>query len=193
VAGATGPAGPTGVAGATGATGPAGLTGPTGPQGAPGPTYAAGAGLALASGTFSLDTAFTDARYDPRYVDTSGDTMSGTLNMSQQRVINRGCPSGYVRHGPGLCLEDIDGSGFTFSACANRCRVAGTHLCSSAEIRAVMQSGIVIGNGGVAGDWVDNQDGPTTALIINSSSDTNFFVSQSTLSTTFCRCCANVE
>jgi hypothetical protein len=157
----------------------------------------AGAGILVGANSVLLDTAFTDARYDarydPRYVNAAGDTMTGALNMAQQRVTNRGCPTGYVRHGPGLCLEDIDASGLTFSLCANRCRVVGTHLCSSAEMRAVMQSGAAIGNGGVLGDWVDDQDAAGNALVINSGTDPNAMLSVPVTTTQFCRCCANVE
>ena len=152
-----------------------------------------GTGISVAANAVSLDTAFTDARYDPRYVNVTGDTMTGALDMNQQRLTNRGCPTGYVRHGPGLCLEDVDVSGLTFSLCANRCRVAGTHVCTSAEMRAVMQSGVTIGNGGVSGDWVDAQDSNTNALFISSSSDNNAMSSQATTLTSFCRCCSDVE
>jgi hypothetical protein len=114
--------------------------------------------------------------------------------MAQSRVLNRGCLPGYVRHGPGLCLEDIDEPGFTFSTCANKCRADGAHLCSSAEIRSVMQSGIAIGNGGVVGDWVDDQVAPTSALSINSNTDPNGMATFAQTDTTrFCRCCQNVE
>ncbi|HEU0035086.1 MAG TPA: hypothetical protein VFQ53_30880 [Kofleriaceae bacterium] len=169
-----------------------GLTG-GGASGAVTVDVVAGAGIAVAANAVSLDTAFTDARYDPRYVNAAGDTMTGSLDMGQQRVLNRGCPAGYVRHGAGICAEDIDASGLTFSGCANRCRAAGTHLCSSGEMRAIMQSGITVGNGGVTGDWVDDQETATTALFINSNTDTNAMVAQAVTSTAFCRCCASTE
>ena len=155
-----------------------------------------GTGIIVGANAVSLDTGFTDARYDPRYVNTTGDTMSGNLDMAQSRVLNRGCPPGYVRHGPGLCLEDIDEGGLTFSTCANKCRAepGGAHLCSSAEMRSVMQSGVTIGNGGAIGDWVDDQDTPTTALVVGSNTDPNAMLSVAQTDTTrFCRCCTNVE
>ena len=37
---------------------------------------------------------------------------------------------------PGMCTEFTDQNGFTFAGCANRCRSAGTHMCSSGEMRA---------------------------------------------------------
>ncbi|MEO8703956.1 MAG: hypothetical protein ABI867_28155 [Kofleriaceae bacterium] len=170
-----------------------GLTGGGGGPGSVTLDIGQGTGITVGANLVSLDTAFTDARYDPRYVNVTGDAMTGALDMAQNRVTNRGCPTGYVRHGPGLCVEDVDQGGLTFSLCANRCRVAGTHLCSSGEIRATMQSGVTVGNGGVQFDWVDDQDAPGTALSINSATDTNAFIATATTATSFCRCCANVE
>jgi hypothetical protein len=170
----------------------AGLTGGGGGPGATTLDIGQGTGISVGANTVSLDTAFTDARYDPRYINTAGDTMTGTLDMAQQRLPNRGCPAGYSRHGPGLCMEDVDQGGLTFSVCANRCRAAGTHLCSSAEVRAAMQSGVTINNG-VLFDWMDDQDTNANALFMNSNTDTNAVVSQLASATSFCRCCANVE
>lgn len=153
----------------------------------------AGTGIVVGSNTVSLDTSFTDGRYDPRYVNASGDTMSGNLDMNQARVLDRGCPAGYSRHGAGLCMEDIDASGLTLSSCANRCRSAGTHLCTSAEIRAAMQSGVTILNGGIIGDWAAEMESATTGLVINSNTDTNAWASQAQTTAHFCRCCASTE
>ncbi len=157
----------------------------------------AGAGITVAADTVSLDTNFTDTRYDnrydPRYVNVTGDAMTGALNMNQQRLTNRGCPTGFLRVGPGLCVEDVDGSGFTFTTCSNRCRAQGTHLCSSAEMRSVMQSGVTIGNGGVILDWVDDQDAVNSAFFINSSTDPEAMAVRATTTSGFCRCCADVE
>lgn len=157
----------------------------------------AGTGIVVGANAVSLDTAFTDARYDarydPRYVNTTGDTMGGNLDMGGFRVTNGGCPAGYVKHGP-ICLEDLDDGGLTFSSCANKCRVENAHVCSSGEIRAVMQSGITIGNGGVAGDWADDMDSTTNVFVINSGSDANSWISVAQTGTTnFCRCCINAE
>ncbi len=157
----------------------------------------AGAGIIVGANTVSLDTAFTDARYDarydPRFVNTTGDSMAGTLDMGLNLLTNRGCKTGYVKHGP-ICLEDQDDAGLTFSSCNNKCRVEGAHVCSSGEIRAVMQSGITIGAGGVAGDWADDMDSVTNVFAINSGTDTNSWVSLAqTATTAFCRCCINVE
>jgi hypothetical protein len=149
---------------------------------------AVGTGLLVTANQVALDQAFTDARY----VNATGDTMSGALDMAQQRVVNRGCPAGYVRHGPGLCAEDADTSGLTFSGCANKCRVAGTHLCSSAEMRGIMQSGVAITNGVVL-DWIDDQDAANSAFFINSSTDVELVQTRATTTASFCRCCANVE
>jgi len=137
----------------------------------------------------ALDTAFTDARY----VNPTGDTMSGALDMNQQRLTNRGCPSGYKRVGPGLCVEDSDASGFTFTGCANRCRAAGTHMCSSGEMRAAMASGIALAVTPLL-DWVDDQDAVGSAFFVAStaSAESPDGVRVTTTSS-FCRCCADVE
>jgi hypothetical protein len=112
--------------------------------------------------------------------------------MNQQRVLNRGCPFGYVRPGPGLCVESVDAGGQTFSACANRCRDAGAHVGSSAEMRAAMQSGVGFGSSLLL-DWIDAQDTPTTALVVNSDTDPDAMVSVAVTQTGFCRCFVNVE
>jgi len=146
-------------------------------------------GIAVAADGVSLDLPFTDARY----VNTSGDTMTGALDMSNQRVLNRGCPASYVRVGPGLCTESLDQTGFTFSGCANRCRVQGTHMCSSAEVRAAMSSGVALGNS-VLLDWIDDQNGDDNAFYVNSTASAeNPDGTRATSTSSWCRCCANVE
>lgn len=156
----------------------------------------AGAGIIVGANSVSLDTDVVDLRVtsvgDPRYVNTAGDTMAGTLDMGANRITNRGCPAGYVKHGPGLCLEDVDDANLTFAQCANKCRAEGTHLCSAGELRAVLQSGVAIGNGGTQFDWVDNQDSPTTALSVSDAGG-NTFVATAITATSFCRCCASIE
>jgi hypothetical protein len=169
----------------------AGLTG-GGTIGAVTVDAGAGVGIVVGANTISLDTAFTDARYDSRYVNTSGDSMTGALNMNQQRVLNRGCPGGYVRVGPGLCTENLDAFGFTFSGCANRCRAAGTHMCSSAEMRAVMASGVPLGESTML-DWMDDQDGDNSALFVNIASGEDIDGTRPTSTSSYCRCCADVE
>ena len=149
----------------------------------------AGDGIAVAANSVSLDLSFTDGRY----VNTSGDTMSGALDMNNQRVLNRGCPASHVRVGPGLCTESIDQVGFTFTGCANRCRVQGTHMCSSGEFRAILASGIGLVSSALL-DWIDDQSGDDTALYINSlSSAENPDGSRATSTSSWCRCCANAE
>jgi hypothetical protein len=161
----------------------------------------AGTGITVNANDVALNTAFTDARY----VDVAGDTITGaltlngavtvnnTLNMNQQRITNRGCPAGHVRIGPGLCTEFTDQTGFTFTGCAGRCRGQGTHMCSSAEMRAIMTSGVALDVGGVLLDWVDDQDGVGTALFVTSSAAETMDGSRATSTSSFCRCCANVE
>jgi hypothetical protein len=107
--------------------------------------------------------------------------------------VNRGCPSGHVRIGPGLCTESIDQVGFTFTGCANRCRVQGTHMCSSGEFRAILASGVGLVSSTLL-DWIDDQNGDDSALYINSTtSPENPDGSRATTTSSWCRCCANVE
>jgi hypothetical protein len=149
----------------------------------------AGTGIAVAANSVSLDLQYTDGRY----VNTAGDTMAGALDMNNQRLLNRGCPSGHVRVGPGLCTESIDQVGFTFTGCANRCRVQGTHMCSSGEFRAILASGIGLVSSALL-DWMDDQSGDDSALYINSlASAENPEGSRATSTSSWCRCCANVE
>jgi hypothetical protein len=156
----------------------------------------AGAGIIVGANTVSLDTDVVDLRVstigDPRYVNTAGDTMSGSLDLGGNLVTNRGCPSGYVKHGA-TCLENADIQ-LSFSLCANKCRGQNAHICSSGEIRAVMQSGITIGGGGVAGDWADDMDSITNVFVIASGTDSNSWATfAQTTTTNFCRCCTDVE
>jgi hypothetical protein len=157
-----------------------------------------GAGITVVADSVSLDTAFTDtrydARYDPRYVNTTGDTMTGPLNMNQQRLNNRGCPAGFVLAGAGsgLCVELADVGGQSFTGCANQCRGKASHLCSSGEMRSIVSSGVAV-TGGVVLDWVDDQDAVTSAFFINSSTDPEAMAVRATTTSGFCRCCANVE
>lgn len=147
-----------------------------------------GTGLLVTADAVSLDTNYTDARY----VNAAGDTMTGPLDLGQQRLTNRGCPTNYTRVGPGLCVEHNDQNGFTFTACADRCRVAGTHLCSSAEMRSVLASGVTLGSGPLL-DWVDDQVGIGQAIYVASTVAETMDGARATSTASFCRCCANVE
>jgi hypothetical protein len=118
--------------------------------------------------------------------------MTGALDMSNQRVLNRGCRTGYVRIGQGLCVETPDQIGFTFSGCANRCRGQGTHMCSSAEMRSIMGSGVALGTS-VLFDWLADQDGDDRALYVNAVNTENPDGSRDTTTSSYCRCCADVE
>nr|MBA2542533.1 hypothetical protein [Deltaproteobacteria bacterium] len=159
----------------------------------------AGTGIVVGANTVSLDTAFTDTRYDQRYgpqfLDVSGDSMGGPLDMGGFRVTNRGCPPAYTAFGAGLCLESIDEGALTFSQCANKCRqeVGGAHICTSGEMRAAIASGITIPNGGANGDWVDDQDTNTNALFVVDQSIAIPMSSQAATLTTFCRCYTDLE
>jgi hypothetical protein len=148
-----------------------------------------GVGVVVQADTVGLDTAYTDLRY----LMLSGGTMTGGINMSGQRVTNRGCPSGYTAAGSGLCFETSDQCCYTFTGAANRCRAAGTHLCTAAEMRAVMASGITIG-GGATLDWMADQSDDDTALYVNDgTSAENPDGTRATTSSSWSRCCATVE
>ncbi len=166
----------------------AGLTG-GGAAGAVTLNVGAGSGIVVAADTVSLDYAITDARY----VNATGDTMTGALDMGGNRLQNRACPANFVSTGPAQCVENPDSSGWTFSACANHCRVIAGHLCSMGEMRAAMQSGVALMNGGVLLDWVDDQDADDNALYINSVDVTNPEGSRATTTASYCRCCASIE
>ena len=165
----------------------AGLTG-GGAAGAVTLNVGGGPGILVAADTVSLDTLFTDSRY----VDTSGDTMTGALSMGGNRLTNRGCPAGFLSTGPAQCVESPDSSGYTFSGCANHCRIVGAHMCSMGEMRGAMQSGVTLG-GGVILDWVDDQDANDNGLYIDSTDVTNPDASRLTTTSSFCRCCASLE
>jgi hypothetical protein len=150
----------------------------------------AGTGIIVGADSVGLDVSFTDARY----LNTTGGTMTGALNMGGQRISNRGCPPGYVSAGAGLCIELNDECCFTFSAASNRCRAAGTHLCTSAEMRAVMMSGIALGSGGISLDWLADQDADDSALFVNNAADPqNPDGARAANTSSYARCCASIE
>lgn len=148
-----------------------------------------GAGISVTPDGIAIDVGYTD----PRYVNTTGDTMTGSLDMNQQRLLNRGCPSGYNRHGPGLCVLGSSSPYFgSFTFCANTCRTQGAHMCSAAEMRAAMLSGVSLG--AVLGDWMGDQVADDTALYINDgTAPENPDGERSTATASYCRCCVNVE
>ena len=148
----------------------------------------AGSGITVTADAVSLDFNVTDTRY----VNATGDSMTGSLNMGGQRVTNRGCATGYVLAGPGLCVEQTDAGSHTFSGCANRCRAAGTHMCTSVEMRAVIASGVSLPTS-ILLDWLGDQDGVDAALYIDANNAEAPDGTRSTASTGWCRCCASVE
>lgn len=109
--GPAGPEGPTGATGKTGATGPQGPAGPEGPEGPQGPTGPQGpAGPAGANGTngksayqaaqgagyTGTETEFNNALVqiaNGPFLPTKGGTMSGPINMSNQRINSLPKPS----------------------------------------------------------------------------------------------------
>ena len=173
----------------TGVTAGNGLTG-GGTTGAVTLTIGAGPGIIVNATTIQLDTTFTDARY----LIKTGDTMLGNLSMGGHLLTNRGCPAGYDVAGPALCVEDIDQNGLTLTGANNRCRAAGTHLCTMGELRALLASVITVGNGGVVLDWVDDESTDGHAFFINSTASAeNPDGVQATSTSGFGRCCANLE
>ena len=166
----------------------AGLTG-GGTTGAVTLNIGAGPGILVNADNLQLDTTVTDGLY----LKKAGDTMTGVLNMGGHQIVNRSCPAGYVVAGPGLCIENSDVSGLTFTGAANRCRAAGTHMCSSAEMRSIMAAGVTVG-GGVLLDWIDDQSTDNTAFYIGSTASADDPDSvQSATVTGFSRCCVSTE
>jgi hypothetical protein len=165
----------------------AGLTG-GGASGALTLDVGGGTGIIVNANGLQLDTTFTDGRY----VNATGDTMSGPLDMGNQRITNRGCPVGYVKVGASLCTEDSDALGFTFTGCANRCRGAGAHMCSSAEHRAILTSGVTLAQTQLL-DWMDDQDSDDNALYVNATTAENPDGSRATTTSSYCRCCTDLE
>lgn len=145
-----------------------------------------GTGITVAADSIALDTAFTDGRY----VNQLGDTMQGSLDMGGFLLTNRSCPTGFVKVAPSLCIESVDQNGYTFSSCANRCRLNGGHLCSSAEMRATIAAGTGLN---VLYDWIDDQTDDDDALYVNSVNTENPDGVQATTTSSWCRCCADVE
>lgn len=132
-----------------------------------------GTGISVGVDSIALDVAFTDGRY---------------------LQIGRSCLSGYVKVGNGLCVEDVDAASFTFTQCANRCRTAGTHMCSSAEMRAVIGSGVAL-TVNVLFDWMDDQTADDEAIYVNTVNQDNPDGTSptSTSASRYCRCCSDLE
>lgn len=147
-----------------------------------------GSGISVTADAIALDFAALDARY----VNATGDTMSGTLDMAGNFITNRACPSGYTKIPPNLCAETNDQSGHTFATCANKCRGNGGHMCSSAEMRAIIASGVGLGTS-VLYDWMDDQVDDDDALYVNSVNAENPDGADATSASHWCRCCADVE
>jgi len=183
--GEQGPEGPAGPAGTDGAPGPAGPQGPTGAAGPAGPMGPAGSSVTiaqLASGDTNCPNGGTKF--------TAGGNVSYACSgdSSGPRV----CPTGYTRAGA-LCFETIDQHGFTFSQAAARCNAAGAHLMTSSEVRAIMNSGVAIGNGGLLLDWLADQSGDDVALFVNSTDPENPDGSRATNTVSWARCVISVE
>ncbi|HEY4242906.1 MAG TPA: hypothetical protein VGM88_23990 [Kofleriaceae bacterium] len=148
-----------------------------------------GTGIIVSADTVSLDTTAISALY----VQKAGDTMSGALNMNNNRVTNRGCLPGYIVVGPGLCTEALDGSGFTFTGCANRCRGAGTHMCTSSETRAMVAGAAPLSDNTLL-DWMDDQDAAGSALYVSAQAATDITdAARVTSTSSYCRCCESTE
>lgn len=165
----------------------AGLTG-GGATGAVTLDIGGGSGIVVNANNIQLDFAALDGRY----VNATGDTLTGPLDMGNQRIFNRGCPAGYVKVGPALCTEDNDQLGFTFTGCSNRCRGAGAHMCSSAEFRAILTSGVSLAMTTLQ-DWMDDQDADDSALYVNSTTAENPDGARATTTSSYCRCCTDLE
>lgn len=141
--------------------------------------------------------------YDMRLVLTGDDELTvagGNLNMSGGRILNLGCPPGFSAV-DSICVESCDECCFTFSQAAARCRSMGAHLCTSAEIRALMSvSTTPPGSAGCAGgavydlDWMADQVGDDSALYVNNGgSAANPDGSRATSNSNWTRCCFSRE
>jgi hypothetical protein len=148
----------------------------------------AGTGIVVSANSVALDVQYTDLAY----VNTAGDSMSGPLDMGNQRITNRGCPTGYVKVGPNLCTENSDQLGFTFTGCSNRCRNAGAHMCSSSEFRAILTSPVTLSQS-VLQDWIDDQSSDGSAFYIDSTTAENPDGVRLTSQSSYCRCCTDLE
>jgi hypothetical protein len=115
----------------------------------------------------SLDTGYTDGRY----LNVTGDTMAGTLNMGGFQITNQGCRSGYELRGA-MCIRSSDVSGYSYSGGENFCRGEGAHLCTAMEIRRAMMWSTSIG-GGFISDYMADQIGDDTGLYVNNAADAN--------------------
>ncbi|NVB83333.1 MAG: hypothetical protein HOV81_33485 [Kofleriaceae bacterium] len=183
----------------TGITAGTGLTG-GGASGSVTVNVGQGVGVVVGADTIGLDTAYTDSRY---LMLTGGTlmgsltlngnlTMGGNIDMVGRQITNRGCPAGYTSVGGTLCVETTDVCCYTFSAAANRCRGAGSHLCSSVEMRAALLSGVTLTNG-LTQDWMADQDADDSALYVNSTDTTNPEGARATTTASWSRCCVVVE
>ena len=102
-------------------------------------------------------------------------------------------PAGYTSVGGTLCVETTDVCCYTFSTAANRCRAAGSHLCSSVEMRGALLSGVTLTNG-LNQDWIADQDADDSALYVNSATDpANPEGARATSTSSWSRCCVEVE
>jgi hypothetical protein len=134
--------------------------------------------------------------FDMRVILTGDDELSvsgGNLNMQSMRVVNQGCPPGYVRYNQ-LCVEDCDACCYTFSQAAARCRSVGAHLCTSAEIRAAQGVALSTPCINYLFDWLADQDGDDSALYVNNAANAaNPDGSRGTGTASWTRCCYNAE
>src|SRR5690606_22467277 len=65
----------------------------------------AGAGLTGAGSPGAVTVALDLTCAVARYLNAAGDTLGGALGAGGYRITNRGCPTGYVKAGPALCVE----------------------------------------------------------------------------------------
>ena len=151
-----------------------------------------GSGITVAANNVSLDTAFTDIALRQRGGRHDGRHRS---NMNEQRArqprlsVAGTCAPVRLR---GCASRIADVGGLTFSGVRGPLPVAGTHMCSSAEMRGERCCRASGRHGGVLGDWVDDQDADDSAFFINSDADPEARRSRPTTAS-YCRCCSNVE
>ena len=108
------------------------------------------------------------------------------------RSVQKQCPAGYLRTNS-LCVQQVDSSPYTFSACAARCVGLNAHICTSPEVRAALTAVVPV-TGGWSLDWIGDQTADDEALYVNNGGDpSNPDGARSTGTASYCRCCISIE
>jgi hypothetical protein len=92
-------------------------------------------------------------------------------------------------------VETFDECCFNFTQAAAQCRAKGAHLCTSAEMRAAMALGASSPPGGSIYilDWMADQVADDEAVYVSVANADNPDNQRGTSSSSWARCCLNVE